>query len=165
MSVRPAKTQISLGIRPVWSESSLWAQWVAKDPSFLHADSEECSDWADVQADMSLRWAHSHIVGFVTMRLIYLSILSLSATGTLWSMTDCFFPSSFHSIIFILKYMQKATSSTIYRIFQYWSWWLCPAKRVSQATSQQRDVCPSVRRTSEALSGWQSGLVYLWYIL
>ena len=30
--VRPAKTQISLGIRPVWSESLLCAQWVAKDP-------------------------------------------------------------------------------------------------------------------------------------
>ena len=41
MSVRPAKTQISLGIRPVWSESSLCAQWLAKDPSFLHADSED----------------------------------------------------------------------------------------------------------------------------
>ena len=40
MTVRPAKTQISLGIRPVWSESSLCAQWVAKDFSFLHADSE-----------------------------------------------------------------------------------------------------------------------------
>ena len=26
---RTAKTQISLGIRPVWSESSLCAQWVA----------------------------------------------------------------------------------------------------------------------------------------
>ena len=39
--VRPAKTQISLGIRPVWSESSLCAQWVAKDPSFLLADSED----------------------------------------------------------------------------------------------------------------------------
>ena len=41
MTVRPAKNQISLGIRPVWSESSLCAQWVAKDPSFLHADSED----------------------------------------------------------------------------------------------------------------------------
>ena len=41
MSVRPAKTQISLGIRPVWSESSLCAQSVAKDLSFLHADSED----------------------------------------------------------------------------------------------------------------------------
>ena len=41
MSVRPAKTQISLDIRPVWSESSLCAQWVAKDLRFLHADSED----------------------------------------------------------------------------------------------------------------------------
>ena len=39
--VCPAKTPISLGIRPVWSESSLCTQWVAKDPSFLHADSED----------------------------------------------------------------------------------------------------------------------------
>ena len=41
VSVRPAKTQISLGIRPVWSEASLCAQSVAKDPNFLHADSED----------------------------------------------------------------------------------------------------------------------------
>ena len=41
MSVRPAKTQISLGIHPVWSESSLCAQWVVKGPRFLHADSGE----------------------------------------------------------------------------------------------------------------------------
>ena len=41
VSVRPAKTQISLGIRPVWSESLLCTQWVAKDPSFLHGDSKD----------------------------------------------------------------------------------------------------------------------------
>ena len=41
VSVRPAKTQISLGIRPVWSESSLCTRWVAKDPGFLHVDSED----------------------------------------------------------------------------------------------------------------------------
>ena len=41
MTVRPAKTQISLGIRPVWSESSLCAQWIAKETSFLNADSED----------------------------------------------------------------------------------------------------------------------------
>ena len=60
MSVRPAKTQISLGIRPVCSESSLCAQWVDKDLSFLHA-----------QADLNLRWAHTHFVGFVMSRLKY----------------------------------------------------------------------------------------------
>ena len=41
VSMRPAKTQISLGFRAVWSESSLCAQWVAKDPSFLHVDSAD----------------------------------------------------------------------------------------------------------------------------
>ena len=41
VAVRPAKTQISLGIRPIWSESSPCAQWVAKDPICFHADSED----------------------------------------------------------------------------------------------------------------------------
>ena len=40
-TVCPAKTQISLGICPVWSESSLCTQWVAKDPWFLYADSKD----------------------------------------------------------------------------------------------------------------------------
>ena len=40
LHVRPTKTPISLGIRPVWTESLPFAQWVAKDPNFLHADSE-----------------------------------------------------------------------------------------------------------------------------
>ena len=61
MSVRPASLQISLGIRRVWSESSLCAQWLAKDPSFFHANSED--------SDLSLRWAHIHVVGFVMPRL------------------------------------------------------------------------------------------------
>ena len=40
--MRPAKTQINLG-----------AQWVAKDPSILQADSEDSDE-----ADLSLHWAH-----------------------------------------------------------------------------------------------------------
>ena len=59
-----------------WTEqsdqSSLCAQWVSKDPSFLHADSEDRSDWVDAQADLSLCWAYSHFVGFDMMRLIWL---------------------------------------------------------------------------------------------
>ena len=39
--MHPAKSQISLGIRPVWSESSLCAQLVVKSPMFLHADSND----------------------------------------------------------------------------------------------------------------------------
>ena len=70
MCVRPAKTQISLGIRPVWSESLLSA-WRKLGPLATHwAHSEDWSDWADAQADLSLRWAHTHLVGFVMSRLI-----------------------------------------------------------------------------------------------
>ena len=41
--------------------------WVLSYP--LSAQRSLWSDWADVQADLSLRWAHSHFVGFDTMRL------------------------------------------------------------------------------------------------
>ena len=41
------QTQICLGIRPVWSEFLLCAQWVAKDPSFLYVGSEDWSAWAN----------------------------------------------------------------------------------------------------------------------
>ena len=58
MDVRPAKTQISLGVRSVWAESSLSVQSVVKDPTCLHADSEDWPGWAEAQADLSLRWAH-----------------------------------------------------------------------------------------------------------
>ena len=77
LTVRPAKTRISLGIRPVWSESFLCAQWVAEDRSFLQADSEDSdqtgwmpwliwvfADWVDAQADLSLRWAHRSFCWF-----------------------------------------------------------------------------------------------------
>ena len=40
MACDPVKTQISISIRPVRSESLLFTQWVAKDPNFLHVDSE-----------------------------------------------------------------------------------------------------------------------------
>ena len=44
ISVHPVKTQVSLGILPVWSESSLCAEWLTMGPSFLRADSEDSGD-------------------------------------------------------------------------------------------------------------------------
>ena len=84
MSVRPAKTQISLGIRPVWSESSLGAQWVVKDPSFFHADSEDSVQTGRMPRLICLRWAHSHIVVFVMSRLInhYEEIHTVARSGS-----------------------------------------------------------------------------------
>ena len=68
--VRPAKTQISLGIRPVWSESSLCIQWVAKGPRFLHADSQDSDRTGRMPR---LIWVFAgrtcHFVGFVMRRL------------------------------------------------------------------------------------------------
>ena len=79
MSVRPAKTQISLGIRPVWSESSLCAQWVAKDPSFLHADSEDSDQigliWVFAGCTailLVLSWCCSNQVRFCFISSLYL---------------------------------------------------------------------------------------------
>ena len=70
IAVRPAKTHISLDIRPVWSESSLCTQWVAKDLSFLHADSEDSDQTGRMPR---LIWVFAgntcHFIGFVTMRL------------------------------------------------------------------------------------------------
>ena len=74
MTVRPAKTQIRLGE----SECSLCAQCVAKDPSFLHADSED-SDQTGRISDQTGRmprliWFFAgrtwNCVGFVMRRLI-----------------------------------------------------------------------------------------------
>ena len=46
-----ASSSVSLGFRDgsTVRESSLCLQWAAKDPRFLHTDT---------QADLSLRWAH-----------------------------------------------------------------------------------------------------------
>ena len=57
MNVHPAKTQIRLGIRPVWSESSLCSQWVDKIQAFFMIAKTQIR-LADAQAYLSLRWAH-----------------------------------------------------------------------------------------------------------
>ena len=67
--VCPAKPQISLGIHPVWSVFTVRMKkaWVLSYP--LSAQQRLWSDWADAQADLSLRWVHSHLVGFAMRRL------------------------------------------------------------------------------------------------
>ena len=78
----PSEDSDQPGHPTVWSESSLGAQGVAKDPSFLHADSED----SDAEADLSLRWAHTHFVGFVMLWLIW----DLSAWQLIKMMKDFF---------------------------------------------------------------------------
>ena len=49
----------------VWLESSLGTLWLpGRDPMLLHADNEVCSDWADVQAIISLCCTHTWLSRF-----------------------------------------------------------------------------------------------------
>ena len=67
MAVLRVKTQISLGVRPVWSESSLSARRNLGPLATHWAHSAQRRlwfDWADTQADVSLRWAHTYFIGF-----------------------------------------------------------------------------------------------------
>ena len=70
-SVRPAKTQISLGICSVWSESSL-STWRKLGPlAILRRHSEDSDQTRRMPRLIWVRWAHSHFVGFVMLRLIF----------------------------------------------------------------------------------------------
>ena len=51
------------------SSLSAWKKLESLTTHWAH--SEDWSDWADAQADLSLRWAHSHFVGFVVRRLTF----------------------------------------------------------------------------------------------
>ena len=91
MSVRPAKTQISLGIRPVWSESSLCAKWVAKDPMFLQADSEYSDQtgrrliWVFAGRTATLlvlSWGSSHWFQWETVKIWRLGKLKITCSLT-----------------------------------------------------------------------------------
>ena len=61
-SVPPTKTHLY----PVWSEPSLLASWVTKDPNLLQADVEDWSDWANAQAYLST----GHCDDFVILQLM-----------------------------------------------------------------------------------------------
>ena len=75
--VRPATTQISRGIRPVWSESSLCTQWIAKDPSFLHTDSEDSDQTGRMPRLICLRWAHISFCWFCHKAAHVLCVIQL----------------------------------------------------------------------------------------
>ena len=81
--MRPAKAQISLGVRPVRSESSLCAWWV-KEPVLLHADSEDSDQTGWMPR---LIWVFSgrtdHFVGFVVRWLRFIEVAAHQALPAL----------------------------------------------------------------------------------
>ena len=70
--VRPAKIQISLRIRAVWSESSLGAFWIAEDAKCLHVNNEDSDQTAQMRR---LIWVFVgralQKVRFITLRFVY----------------------------------------------------------------------------------------------
>ena len=63
-NMHPAKTQISLGIRPFWLASLLSAWRILGSLATYWAHSEDWSGCADAQADLSLCWAHRSFCWF-----------------------------------------------------------------------------------------------------
>ena len=89
LSVRPAKTQISLGIRPVWLESSLCAQWVAKDPSFLHADSNDPDQTGQMPRLICIFARCTLTLLVLSCRSSNLNLYKLFSLGLLFERRDC----------------------------------------------------------------------------
>ena len=65
LHVCSTKIQIRLRFHALWRESSLGADWIAKDAKFLLAANEDGSDCTDAQANLSLHWAHIQKVCFM----------------------------------------------------------------------------------------------------
>ena len=144
--VRPAKTQISLGIRPVWSESSLCAQRVAKDPGFLHADSEDSVQTGRMPRLICVFAGRTcHFVGFVTRRLNSQTLPHLSITlqalhtKTIHSTARCFGP-----WIFLL---QIGENTKLGKMKSDIDW-----ERDRNLASQERQEIPWVTTTTEQSS-------------
>ena len=72
LPVCPANTQISMGIRPVWSESLLFTHWVFKVPRFLHADSEDSDQKGRM---LRLIWVFTGRMGIVDFVMLWLFLI------------------------------------------------------------------------------------------
>ena len=81
---RSAKTQISPWAFAKSDQYSLCAHWVAKDPSFLHANSKDSDQTGQMP---SLIWVFAgctcHFVGFVMRRLIHVFGLSFQTFNSI----------------------------------------------------------------------------------
>ena len=98
--LRPAKTQISLGIRPVWSESLLSAWWKLRPLAIYWAHSEDSDQTGRMP---KLIWVFAgrtcHFVGFVMRRLIYWHNKETSSLHLCkFTPHECIF---FHSIVLL----------------------------------------------------------------
>ena len=106
-------------LRSVWAcaQSLLCGQWVAKDPNFLHADSE----YSDHAGRMPrLTWVFAgrtgHFVGFVMRRLIY---VLQSLHNFVDRNVSCIYKISFYFPLKVLLYNVLSLLFTKLVIFKY----------------------------------------------
>ena len=93
-SVRPVKSQISLGIRPVWSASSLSVASAQSDQSLRCPHENALDPWLSLERtaktktdenDLCLRWAHRSFCWFCHAAAQLILILSIdTALGYVW---------------------------------------------------------------------------------
>ena len=140
-SVPPAKTQISLGICPVWPESSLsaWRKIGSLATHWAHReDTAHSEDWADAQADLSLRWAHSFCWFCHVAAHIYVP------STTVWNASYLEKCTSQIVSLLILPFVQIIKNKG--RDMTKPTKWLCAQRRLrsawASAQSDQRLRCP-----------------------
>ena len=129
--VRPVMTQISLGILPVWSESSLGTQWVAEDPMFLHVDHKDPDQTGRMPRLIWVIWVFAghtdHFVCFVMQllnlvcQMFQLSLFLLlirSGSTLIFCMEIQFFVFLFYDIhVLQIKKVSKSTWKLLWGIF------------------------------------------------
>ena len=181
--VRPAKTQISLGFRPVWSQSSLCAQWVAKDPSFFHADSEDSDQTGCMLGAHAILLVLSRGCSFVfrkkkiqirkkvcyksqsiedTYYFFKLMIFLLNDSGYIYRKTSCthVFPST-HCLLNWMRIVCKPTNIYLQRCGSISHWVLAcyilyhvTGKSVSKPVWYPRSTQPTI---------YEMSAVFVWF--
>ena len=134
--MRPAKTQISLGVCTDWSGmprliSSLCTQWIVKDLSFLHVDSED----ADQTGWMpGLIWVFAgrtcHFLGFVVLRFTFFNIKTRNSSSFDWLRSSLLSQSFLFSCIFLHYFHSLFTISSMFLKLSHF-----PRKIIASTTS------------------------------
>ena len=85
----------------------------------LSAQRRQCSDWADAQAELSLRLAHMPIVVFVILRLIYVLLRRKR-----WSLLVFYLCIQVWWLHVLLLFLSEPTESCDQRLWNFLEWFL-----------------------------------------
>ena len=113
----PAKIQISLYIHPVWQGFLFIPLWIARRWKKTHWISEDRSDCADVQADLSRHSSHKSYCRFVVCWPKCQCVLVKKSYLELW--TKNFFP-----VVYVLvSRLAVSESGCLDCVPSFWNFW------------------------------------------